>query len=182
MRFKRLFSGILCISILVSMVCQQRLPARAVELESVQMEQPSTETTDFELLETQPATPTEATEGGKETIPPSTQLQETYPFPTQPQETEPLPTQLQETEPIATTVPTEGSTDETTLPQIQETEAPELAVLMTEETEPTADANVQEGDLSTVSGQGITFRLFNYSTDINKTAGETAWRPDFEQS
>lgn len=38
------------------------------------------------------------------------------------------------------------------------------------------DAKPQDDDLTTVSGQGITFRLFNYSTEINKSAGSSAWR------
>jgi len=155
---------------------QQKLPAKAAELETIQTEPLSTETIDFELPETQPAIPTDTTEEVKETIPPPTQSQDAEPIPTQQQETEPIPTQ-QETEPIATTAPTETSADETTLPQTEETEALELTELIAEETEPAADAGVQEGDLSTVSGQGITFRLFNYSTDINKTAGAAAWRP-----
>ncbi|MBR4289562.1 MAG: LPXTG cell wall anchor domain-containing protein [Oscillospiraceae bacterium] len=50
---------------------------------------------------------------------------------------------------------------------------PQLAA----ETEPPPDAGMQEGDLSTVSGQGISFRLFNYSTNINKSAGNATWRP-----
>lgn len=40
-----------------------------------------------------------------------------------------------------------------------------------------ADASPSEGDLAVISGDGITFRLFNYSSQINKDASGTAWRP-----
>lgn len=38
-------------------------------------------------------------------------------------------------------------------------------------------ADPMDGDLPTVSGDGIRFRLFNYSLDINKAPGNAAWRP-----
>lgn len=47
----------------------------------------------------------------------------------------------------------------------------------TEMTEPIPDADAQEGDLGVVAGQGITFRLSNYNTDINKAPGNGSWRP-----
>lgn len=56
--------------------------------------------------------------------------------------------------------------------QIQGTIPAEFAAAVSE-----ADASAKQEDLETVSGQGITFRLFNYSNNINKTASGTAWRP-----
>ena len=99
---------------------------------------------------------------------------------TVPQEMKPQET-IGSAEPDPTIMPTgdgeQGATDqsdaepdgtEPITPIAEETESP---------TEPVPDAGPQEGDLGTVSGQGITFRLFNYSTDINKAAGGTSWRP-----
>lgn len=37
-------------------------------------------------------------------------------------------------------------------------------------------ASARADDISTVSGDGIRFRLFNYSSDVNKTADGSAWR------
>lgn len=37
-------------------------------------------------------------------------------------------------------------------------------------------AEARSDDVSTVAGEGIRFRLFNYSLNINKTADESAWR------
>jgi len=48
--------------------------------------------------------------------------------------------------------------------------------VIADETAP-ADASPSEGDLAVVSGDGITFRLFNYSEQINKNAEGTQWRP-----
>lgn len=45
-----------------------------------------------------------------------------------------------------------------------------------EATDPVPDAGAQDGDLPLVSGDGIKFRLFNYSTNINKAAGNSSWR------
>lgn len=38
-------------------------------------------------------------------------------------------------------------------------------------------AGAQDSDLPVVTGDGIRFRLFNYSLDINKTGDKSAWRP-----
>ncbi|MBE6037715.1 MAG: fibro-slime domain-containing protein [Anaerofustis stercorihominis] len=58
------------------------------------------------------------------------------------------------------------------------TESTENAVLMSEAPVilNSYDSSEMSGDINTVSGEGITFRLFNYSTDINKTADKSAWR------
>ena len=45
-----------------------------------------------------------------------------------------------------------------------------------EEDETCYTGGAQSGDLSAVSGDGIRFRLFNYSLDINKTSDGSAWR------
>lgn len=71
----------------------------------------------------------------------------------------------------ATEIAAESVPQETELVQVLADET-----IPTEATEPPPDAAAQEGDLGVVSGQGITFRLFNYSTSINKAAGNGAWR------
>ena len=42
---------------------------------------------------------------------------------------------------------------------------------------PPPDASSSPGDLAVVSGEGITFHLFNYSDQINKNADGREWRP-----
>lgn len=76
--------------------------------------------------------------------------------------------------------PVPQTTDETVTETTEETETAELPILLTtenpqSETQPLAAA--AEGDIPTVTGDGIRFRLFNYSTDINKDASLAAWRP-----
>lgn len=70
------------------------------------------------------------------------------------------------------TMEPEETTVETTLP----TEPP--VVMLAEE--PTSEmihtAESREDDVGTVSADGIRFRLFNYSLDINKDASLTGWR------
>lgn len=91
--------------------------------------------------------------------------------------TMPAPTETKQTQTVEPSVP-QVTTEETC--NVQETEtAAEVAdeTSATEPTEPIPDAGAQEGDLGLVAGQGITFRLFNYSTDINKAPGNGSWRP-----
>ena len=98
----------------------------------------------------------------QETQPQETQSQETQPQVTEPQESEPQESEPQETEP-----PETESAEMIAEDELEDTVLP---------TDPIPDAGAQDGDLGTVAGQGIAFRLFNYSTDINKAAGNTAWR------
>ena len=110
--------------------------------------------------------PTETRPVPAEPLPSETQSKPTEPLPseTRPVSAETLPyeTQAVSTEPIPS---------ETLALEIPPEELPP------DGTNPTYDASEQPGDLSAVAGQGITFRLFNYSTKINKSAGNTAWRP-----
>jgi len=178
--FKRLLSGILCISVLFSMGWLQKLPVKATEPPDVQTEPLVTEAPTSDMAETEPQNAPKATEGSGETLP--AQPQQTEPtgtvLPTDPKETI-SPTGPMETMPpmdqIETIPPTGPVAGEPTGPQIKETESAEM-VLLEEEIAPVFDASAQDGDLGTAAGQGITFRLFNYSTDINKSAGATAWR------
>ena len=132
---------------------------------------------DLDLLQTEPQSTqiqepdSEDHDGGEEgTVPQETNSQETIAA------TEPDPTisTTEESEEISTQPPvteadaSEPDGTEPITPIAEETEPP---------TEPAPDAGPQDDDLGTVSGQGITFRLFNYSTDINKAAGGTSWRP-----
>lgn len=78
-----------------------------------------------------------------------------------------LPAKAEETAP-STTVPTE-TIPPTSIP----TEEPVSEIAE----EPAPDASNTEDDLQVVSGNGISFQLFNYSTDINKDSSRTAWRP-----
>lgn len=184
-------AAVLALGIGVSMI----RPAQTLEN---QTDPPDPEITETTLLPTEKATtetettpqPTEETTAAIETTPPPTEetiaATETTPPPTEETtaatETTPQPTE----ETTAATGMTPQPTEEipaATDPIPLETKNPEEAILMvaedeapTEATQP-PDAGAQDGDLSVVSGQGITFKLFNYSTNINKAAGNTSWRP-----
>lgn len=162
MRLKRFLSGILCVSLLISMGWLQKLPVKATEPQTIQTEPPMTEAPALDTDETKPPDATEPTECGTETLP------------TQPQQTEPAVT-TPPTDPLETVPPTEPMAEASTEPRVEETEGAEM-VLLDDEPAPVFDAAAQDTDLGTVAGQGITFRLFNYSTDINKSAGAAAWR------
>lgn len=73
---------------------------------------------------------------------------------------------------ISLTLPAaaEETTPETDAPETASTEAATV-----EEPVP-PDASAMADDISVVSADGITFRLFNYSTDINKDNTKAAWR------
>ena len=75
----------------------------------------------------------------------------------------PDPTQLRESEPI---VPMEVASGL----------SPKFEMIFASETESVPDAGAKKDDLETVSEQGITFRLFNYGKNINKTSDGNAWR------
>lgn len=154
-----------------------KLPVHASNLEPLQTEPQNT----------QSQTPNhEASDGGAgETMPPATKPQETIPAteadPTIP--TTEKPGEISSEPPATEADPSEPDASE---PNASEPDASEPDVIepvapIAEETEPPTepipDARPQDGDLGTVSGQGIAFRLFNYSTDINKVAGATSWRP-----
>ncbi len=131
------------------------------------------------LPETVPFETTVATSGAEEVDPgagepltadpPATQPSVTQPSVTEPQKSEPSVTEPRETEPITTEPP---ATEPGKLLLNNSVEAETTAV-----TEPVPDAGSLEDDLRTVSGQGISFKLFNYSTAINKASGGTTWRP-----
>jgi len=174
LRIKRIFSVILCISVFFSMGWPQKLPVDATELQIFQTEPLVTEASELDFVETQPLNDPQTTECSDETIAIPTQVQETEPIVTI-APTEPVAT-VPPAEPAVTIPSTEPIVEESTLPQIKEAEYAGPAVLMDDEAAPVSDAGVQAGDLGTVSGQGITFRLFNYSTDINKASGSNAWR------
>lgn len=192
MLYKRIFAGVLSGFLLISMGFSGINPAYAAQLETmqtipqetvIQETQPddalSTSVTTPEptgTYETEPEgskTPTSETEAVvPETIipptelPPETELQPTEPPGTDPQETVPPATEPEVTMPLET-VPSETKPVMLMLKNS----------LAADGTEMISDAGSLEDDLPTVSGQGITFRLFNYSTAINKSSGGTAWRP-----
>jgi len=174
LRVKRILAVLLGISLLVSPIFTRMGLVRATELQILEKEPAETC-----FPETQPSEAYEPTAAERETVPPATQTQETEAPVTEPQElaTEPLMTKPPETEPMATEAPTTEPAvtvppaTEDVLPVIvSETEAAEIM-----ETVP--EAGEQDGDLHTVSGQGISFRLFNYATSINKASSGAAWRP-----
>lgn len=117
----------------------------------------ATETTKPAATETEPAA-TETEPAATETVPTETETRplETVLSTEATEESVPVETQSQETEPLFVVADETAPTDATQLPP---------------------DASAQDGDLSVVTGQGITFNLFNYSLDINKTAGNASWRP-----
>ena len=163
MFFKRIYAAALCICLLLSIGQIDRMPVYAADTQDNQVEELVTEPQETEPQETEPLV----------TEPPATELSATEPYETQlptieatitePLETVPVDMEIQTTEPIVT-VPTDLAVKN--ISQENEVQLSELI----------PDASVQDDDLRTVSGQGITFRLFNYSTDINKTAGNAAWR------
>ena len=166
MRFKRICAGIICISVMISLCFGSGNTVYANDEEITQTEPLTTE-----VLSTEPP-PTEP----PSTEPPSTQPPSTEPPLTESPSTEPLSTEPPMTEPRSTEPSVESPPTE---PEQKKTE-PVAIMLMNPglmlQNKSVPDANPQDDDLSTVSGQGITFRLFNYSTEINKTEGGSGWR------
>lgn len=167
MIIKKLCSVLLCVSILLVMGMQYAGPAYATQLQVVQTEPPQPNIPEPTEQESRPLETTTPTDVSCETTPPATQPQVTEPV-----EESSIPKILskgyEETIPVTQPAATE--------PQILSFAAmPESQEIA--ETVPTPDAGAQDGDLGTVAGQGISFRLFNYSTNINKVSGNTAWRP-----
>ena len=147
----RLISGMLAILLGVLMV----RPADSLEI--------SMESTDPVTIETTPEPTNDMAQQEpitQETICATEATVESTPMVTLPIETQSQETVSQQTEPEATQ-PLQVILDETE---------------PTEGTEP-PDASALNDDLHVVSGQGITFQLFNYSMDINKAAGNASWRP-----
>lgn len=161
MSFKRSFSAMLSILLLITMGLPPYRLVRATELEIVQSEPPKVEMPMESLADTVPAQTCEPTETTMERVPPESEvLISTLPA----EQTE----ALEITEPILTaTEPPDTVTQALAFDNILETIA---------ETEPVPNAGSMPDDLSTVSGQGISFRLFNYSTNINKSSGGNSWR------
>ena len=172
MYFKRICSLLLCLCLCLSFGTFDRILVHASDSAIEVTEPPDTEPL--------------------ETVPPETEAQETEPPETESPdattpETEPPGTEQTENEPLSTEAPEEevpatepnGTEPLLTIPAVTEPvemttnliEAEKLLLSM-----PIQDAGIQDRDLQTVTGQGITFRLFNYSTAINKTAGNAAWR------
>lgn len=175
----------------------QTEPTNSAATESVPL--PTDETTAPEttprLMDEATATestvpPTEVTTAVTETTPPATE--QSTSTETGPQSTEEMVSATESVTLPTESVPaaTEGIATETIpadlMPPVitQPAETNEILAVAdetapTEATEPTEppDAGPQDDDLGVVSGQGITFKLFNYSTNINKSAGNTSWRP-----
>lgn len=178
----RLIAGVMAMLLGVSMI----RPAKSLEIQTEPTEPAVTETVPETTGETgadettvqETVAPTDAI---TETTPAVTQPQVTNPPQTEPQETEaqqpepqqpaPQETESQQTEPQGTDpIQTEPQQTHPIEPILDEE-------LPTEATEPPPDAGAQDEDLGVVSGQGITFKLFNYNLNINKAAGNSAWRP-----
>lgn len=141
-------------------------PAKSLEIQ--------TEPPEATVLEDAPE-PTKETDddrtGEQTTTAPTDVIIETTPAVTQPQQTQPEETDPPQTEPL-------GTSPQQTEPQESQPVEPILdEEVPTDTTEPPPDAGVQDTDLGVVSGQGITFKLFNYSKNINKSPGNSAWRP-----
>ena len=153
------------------------------ETEPSVTEVPATEPTVTEPTVTEPpATEPPATEPPA-TDTPATEPPATDTPATEPPATEPPATDTPATEPPATDTPaTEPPATEPPATESDATEPFDMALTdaLNDEinllTESVADPTVQDGDLGTVVGQGITFRLYNYSTAINKAAGAASWR------
>lgn len=189
MNLRKLCSVVLSLSVLVSLGWKQIQPAFATELQTVPTESQQTTDPDQTVPEDQTPKPEEPSapsipvetrgDTAEETQMPAPELS-TEPSVTI-QETEPAVTETQQ--PEASSEP--PSVTESEIETVPETTAPEetkpVSAGTGEEKADAAkkefDAAEQETDLSTVSGQGITFRLFNYSTEINKTSGGSSWRP-----
>ena len=203
LNFRNFCSVMLCVSLFISMGWQQIQPAFAAELQTDPSEPIRTEASDSTMPETQETGSLDLTES-TETMPAATEVQLTEPKeepsePSVPSETETQPPETDKTSPPPTETETQPSEpfvgpsepsvgaegNKETTPDPGAGQATEPDAVMLEETaeeteaatEPAPDAGPQDGDFGTVFGQGITFRLFNYNTDINKTAGGTAWRP-----
>ena len=67
--------------------------------------------------------------------------------------------------------------EESTLPNTEPLGTTEATAPAEEAAVLSPDASAYENDMAVVAGEGITFRLFNYSTAINKDAAGTTWRP-----
>lgn len=155
----------------------------AIPTETVQPVPPEKQPSEPDEMPSEPSGADEAKKDGsaveEETQPPVPEEK-----PSEPSEpTDPEETIVPQTEPLTEpSVPYEGE-DSTAASEGLQTEVPEAIALedaaeeTQPETEPAPDAGAQDEDLGTVAGQGIRFRLFNYSTDINKAAGCTSWRP-----
>ena len=171
------------ICFVLSLVRLDQLLVRATATQTVQPDTQITEPVSIESNVTEPVvTEPEITEPVV-TEPVITEPVDTVPVIAEPVVTDPVTTESATTEPISTApIATESVNIE-----IPETE-PLLTepVSITEDDvkienkkilrEAVPDASIQDGDLQTVSGQGIMFRLFNYGTNINKSAGNTQWR------
>ena len=162
MSFRRSFSVLLSILLLISLVLPPGRFVGATELEILQPEPQETEITMESLEEMVPVPTCEPTEITVESVPPESAVP-IFSVPTEPAETQEItePT-LAATEPQAT---------------VNQTLAFDSILEAAAETEPVPNAESMPDDLSTVSGQGVSFRLFNYSTDINKSSGGASWRP-----
>ena len=169
-------------------------PARTFEITDEPTEPSTQSSAELPMEETNPTTtdpvPQETvnTTEPEATKPEATEPEETKPVMTEPAVTEPKETEPKETEPKETEP---GATEpEATEPEVTEPEVTAPEPTAPGETEPeeaeeesealmvmTADAGQQDGDLSSVWGQGIRFGLFNYNTNINKSSGSGSWRP-----
>lgn len=79
--------------------------------------------------------------------------------------------------PQTTTAPTETAAEATTEATTEATMLPTEAEILLAAEEPEYTAEAREDDKAAVVGDGIRFRLFNYSLNINKTASLNEWRP-----
>ena len=179
MHFRKLCAVLVSVSVLMSSGVLRPLSARATENPIFQPEPQQTDPLNSTLPATQPSEGYEPTQIPTETTPMTTETQTTEPA-TEPETEPPTEPPTEPSEPLLSTeqqetIPIPTQTQATTPQETESTEA--VLVEMLAETEPPPDAGARDDDLSTVSGQGISFRLFNYSTAINKTASGTAWRP-----
>ena len=158
---------------MVGFICLAMVqPAATVEMSSDQTEAEDMDCTEPRETEGNSTAGTEPIHTEESDIPP-----EMTQSPSEPSEeivTEPLETEVGDAgaEPTTPATLPEETVVSTEEPTVDSTEA----LLEIAETEP-IDAGQLETDLPVVSGNGISFRLFNYSLDINKTAAKTAWRP-----
>lgn len=166
MHLKRLYAAILSICIMLTLVRADELLVFATDSQTAQTYPQMTEPLITEPMVEQTLEPTV-------TEPALTELVATEIITTEPESAE-----QEATEPVATeTIATEPAVTEPLLTEpVSTTESDlkkESKKLLTKAVQ---DAGIQDGDLQTVSGQGITFRLFNYSSNINKSAGNLEWR------
>lgn len=171
---KRVCAALLSVAMLISITISNVGSVYATQLQEIQAE----------WEETQPIEECESTQPANETVPLVTEVVATEPCETVTPTTLPKETigqaltepqkKTEQSEPPLTMVPGSLEQDPAQLDTMMFHDPLGAEVIL--ETGQVHDAESRDDDLASVSGQGISFRLFNYSTSINKASDNAAWR------